>query len=331
MARSRVVRTPVSWSAFAAFVVCALAASLGLTGCGKGCGGGGSAAADGRLRVVVSIFPLHDLVKRVAGPDADVDLLLPPGQSEHRFDPSPRDVERASRARLGVMVGLGLDPWMEKLLKDAAPSAKVVKVGDRVPTIPMREPLGEDEAAAAQGGHGHDHGHDEAGGPDPHVWLDPQRALLVVQTVGEELAKADAAHAADYRARAAELGASLKVLDAELERRTAALPRKDLVTFHGSFGYFADRYQLRIVAVIEPFPGSQPTGEYVTKVLAVVRSANVPALFREPQLDPRPAKVLADEAKIPLGVLDPVGGGPETGSYEALLRTDMAQLEQFLK
>ena len=102
------------------------------------------------------------------------------------------------------------------------------------------------------------------------------------------------------------------------------------MTFHGSFQYFAERYKLDIIAVIEPYPGSQPSGAYISKVLDVIKSKNVPALFSEPQLDPRPAKVLSDEAKIPLGVLDPVGGGPETDSYEKMIRFDMASLEKHL-
>jgi zinc transport system substrate-binding protein len=163
------------------------------------------------------------------------------------------------------------------------------------------------------------------------VWLDPQRAQLIVRAVAEELGRVDAAHAIAYRERATEVDKSLSALDKEAEERTKALKRKGFVTFHGSFGYFAERYKLSILAVIEPFPGSQPTGEYVSKVLTVIKEKKVPALFSEPQLDPRPAKVLAEEAKIPLGVLDPVGGGPETDSYEKMIRFDLAQLEKHLK
>jgi zinc transport system substrate-binding protein len=260
------------------------------------------------MSVSVSVFPIYDLVRRVAGPDADVGLLLPAGRNEHSFDPTPKDIEAASRARVGVMVGLGLDPWMEKLMKDAAPKARLLKVGDRVPTLD-----------------------DEKGAPDPHVWLDPERARLIVRAIAEELGKADAAHAVAYRTRATEIDASLAALDNEIEGRAKALKTRGFVTFHGSFQYFAERYKLEILAVIEPYPGSQPSGAYDTKVLEVIKAKKVPALFSEPQLDPRPAKVLADEAKIPLGVLDPIGGGPETDSYEKMIRFNMASLEKHLK
>ncbi|HSO32583.1 MAG TPA: metal ABC transporter substrate-binding protein [Labilithrix sp.] len=321
----------------AVLLVIAVSLSLALLpGC-KACGKPGESQ---RLSVSVSIFPIYDLVRRVAGPDADVGLLLQPGRNEHSFDPTPRDIEAVARARVGVMVGLGLDPWMEKLMKEAAPTARLVKVGDRVPTLNIKDdPIGDEEADKAReaaekdGGKvdKHDEHEHEKGAPDPHVWLDPERARLIVRAVAEELGKADGPHALDYRKRATEIDASLAELDKEIETRTKALTTRGFVTFHGSFQYFAERYKLDILAVIEPYPGSQPSGAYVTKVLEVIKAKKVPALFSEPQLDPRPAKVLADEAKIPLGVLDPVGGGPETDSYEKMIRFDMTSLEKHLK
>jgi zinc transport system substrate-binding protein len=301
-----------------------------LPGCSRGCGGASSGA---RAKISVSIFPIYDLVRRIAGPDADVTLVLPPGHTEHSFDPTAKEVESAAKAKLGVMVGLGLDPWMARLLEDAAPKAKVIKVGDQVPTLTVREdPIGDEEAHAAGGPDAakDDHEHDK-GATDPHVWLDPERARLIVRAVAEELGRVDPAHTLAYRQRATELDRSLATLDKELEDRTRALKTRSFVTFHGSFQYFAERYKLTILAVIEPFPGSQPSGGYIEKVLSVVKEKKVPALFSEPQLDPRPAKILAEEAKIPLGTLDPVGGTPETDSYEKLLRYDMTQLEKYLK
>ncbi|HVH46710.1 MAG TPA: metal ABC transporter substrate-binding protein [Labilithrix sp.] len=309
-------------------------------GCSNGCGKPSSSSA--RPHVTVSIFPIYDLVRRVAGPDADVSLLLQPGHNEHSFDPTPKDIERVAQSKLGVMVGLGLDPWMEKLMKDAAPKARILKVGDQVRTLTIKEdPIGADEheheheheheKGGAKKDDDHDHEHEGKGAQDPHVWLDPQRAQLIVRAVAEELAKVDGAHAVAYRERASDVDKSLVALDKEAEERLKALKQRGFVTFHGSFGYFAERYKLSILAVIEPFPGSHPTGEYVSKVLTVIKEKKVPALFSEPQLDARPAKVLAEEAKIPLGVLDPVGGGPETDSYEKMIRFDVAQLEKHLR
>ncbi|CAN5741446.1 zinc ABC transporter substrate-binding protein [soil metagenome] len=305
-----------------------MAALVGLlsvpTGC-KSC----NKATGGRTRIAVSIFPLYDIVRRIAGPDADVTLILPPGHTEHTFDPTPKDVEEASEAKIGVMIGLGLDPWMEKLMKDAAPTAKILKVGERVPTLVVKDdPIGDEAAHKVIPEDDHDH---DKGATDPHVWMDPARVRVMVKAIGDELAKVDSEHANGYRERSTQVDGEIEKLDKEIEAQTAAWTTRGFITFHGSFNYFADRYKLQIIAVIEPFPGSTPTGEYIEEVLKVVKEKKVGALFGEPQLDPRPAKTIADEAKIPVGTLDPVGGTPETDTYEKLIRFNANTLEKYLK
>ena len=100
--------------------------------------------------------------------------------------------------------------------------------------------------------------------------------------------------------------------------------------FHGSFNYFAADYGLRVVAVIEPYPGKQPSAAYLKDVLQALDGKPVGALFTEPQLDARPAQVLAKEASLPLKELDPLGGGPGRDSYAALMRFNVEQLASVL-
>jgi zinc transport system substrate-binding protein len=95
--------------------------------------------------------------------------------------------------------------------------------------------------------------------------------------------------------------------------------------------YFAKRYGIRIAAVIEPLAGKEPTPAYITEVLAAIKRGNAAALFSEPQLDKAPAEMVAREAKIPLGELDPVGGVSGRDTYEALLNWNTDQLEKLLR
>lgn len=291
---------------------CAITLAAGLWGCSKGCKSGEESRDRPRMTVSVSVFPIYDLVRRVAGPDADVTLMVPPGTSEHaaRPEPSPAEVEAASKVRVGILVGLGLDAWMETLLANAAPKARVLKVGDRVPTLT----------------------NEADGTPDPHVWLDPERARLIVRAIAEELGKADSAHALAYRKRATEVDASLAALDAEVETRTKAMKTRTFVPFHGAFQYFGERYKLETPAFIGIFRGDEHEGRaHYGRVRDILKAQGIRAVFSEPQSDAYPAKALADEAKISLGVLDALGGGAETDSYEALIRFDVAQLEKLLK
>ncbi len=320
----------------------------------------GGKKTGGKPKVAVSIFPLYDVTRRVAGARLDVVLVLPPGKSEHGYDPTPKEIARLEGARLGIAVGLDMDGWVESIMKAAGGAPRMVHVGEKVPTMPIDvEPIGEDEthedhdahegephegephegehhddkgeAPPDEDEHHDDHGHAAKGAPDPHVWMDPTRMAAVVDVITAELTTLDPAGKDTFAANATALKQSLAALDQAIAARAGTWSKRTIVTFHGSMSYYAARYKLRIAAVVEPLAGKEPTPAYVAEVLAAIRRGQAAALFSEPQLDRRPAEVIAAEGKIPLGELDPVGGGKGRDTYEALLTWNTDQLEKLLK
>jgi ABC-type Zn uptake system ZnuABC Zn-binding protein ZnuA len=250
-------------------------------------------APAGRAQVAVTVFPIYDLVRRVAGPDADVTLLVPPGEAPASFAPSPEARDAVLHARLLVMVGLELDAWAETLPRDPASKARSLRVGDRVPTL-------------TEG---------EGGRVAPCVWLDPQRARLVVKAIGDELARADSSHANAYRARAGDLDAALDALDREIDRATAAWKARTVAADTQTFAYFAERYHLTL----------GPDGAGSTP-----RGARAPVVA-DRLTDAAAAEAIAHDAGVPFVALDAYGGTAETDSYERLLRYDVAQLSHALR
>jgi ABC-type Zn uptake system ZnuABC Zn-binding protein ZnuA len=270
--------------------------------------------------VAASIFPVYDVVRRVAGDRVVVELVLPPGQTDHGFEPRPRDPVRLAGVELGFVVGLGLDPWAGRTLA-AATDDRVVMV-ELGPRLDPRPRCGE-EALDRD-----DHAH----GPlEPHVFLDPERMARAAGFVAIALAERDPAGREGYEARASIVAASLRALDQELRERSSRWRGDAIVTFHGSFDYFAERYGLTVAAVVEPVPGREPTPRGMARLLAIARDRSVVALFSEPQLDPRPARLLAAEAGLPLYELDSLGGGPGAQSLEELLRKNASVLDEALR
>jgi len=285
-------------------------------------------------KVVTSIFPVYDLTRRVAGEDADV-LLLPPVEvSPHRYEPAAGDMDRGAGANLAVMIGLDFDPWMQTLMTArGAPKSRVLKLADRVPTLPRRVSL-TDEGTQAQRD-----AHRKPGAPDPrgdsgidvHVWLDPQRALLMGRAITDELVRVDPDHAQGYRSRGLELTHAIEALDHELEGRTGKWKGRAFATLHDCFRYYAGRYHLDADVAVEAQPGVRPPLRYEQQVLGRMRSRGVVAIFGEPQLDSRPARLLGEAGPFNYGVLDPLGGTPGAMSYEELLRADTDSLEKALE
>ena len=306
-----------------------------------GCGNKGDGGGNGKPKVVVSIFPIYDLTKRIAGDRLNVMLVLPPGKSEHGYDPTPQEMAALHNAKLGIAVGLDMDGWVESIMKSAK-SAAVFRLGEKLPTIPIDvEPITEEEAGHEHDEHGHeeheehedhdDHAHAGKGAPDPHVWLDPRLMQQGADLIAEQLATVDPAGKEMFAKNAAAVKASLAALDTKIMERSKAWTKRTIVTFHGSMAYYAKRYNVRIAAVVEPLAGKEPTASYIAEVLAAIKRGGAVALFSEPQLDKGPGEMIAKEAGIKLGELDPVGGLQGRESYEALLTWNTDQLEAVLK
>ena len=278
--------------------------------------------------VAASIFPLYDIARRVAGPQAAVALVLPAGRMDHSFEPRPQDLVRLARVELAFGMGLGLDPWLRRVLDAATDGrARVEEIGPRLDPRPVPEHVlalveGEPESSAPVA---------PEGPLDPHLHLDPLRMARAATLIAEALAARDPAGTVGYRARAMEVGKQIEALDAELRTRAQGWKRRTIVTFHGSFFYFAQAYGLTVAAVVEPLPGREPSPRYVARVVAAIRKSGAAAIFTEPQLAPGPARLIAGETGLPLFELDPVGGGPGALSYEALLRKNAAVLDEALR
>jgi ABC-type Zn uptake system ZnuABC Zn-binding protein ZnuA len=249
---------------------------------------------------------------------------------DHSFDPKPKDLGRLPDVRLLFVVGLGLDGWAERIVRGASRRpVQVVALGPQLDPQPV--PLNvlgladaeEDPHSALEA--------EERGPPDPHFFLDPVRMARAAGLIADALAALDPEREPAIRGRALEVQKEMAALDVELQAEARSWSRRTIVTFHGSMFYFAGRYGLNVAAVIEPLPGREPSPRALAIVLRQIRKAGVAALFTEPQLDPRPAQLIASEAGLPLYQLDPIGGGSDASTYEALLRKNARVLGQALR
>lgn len=264
-------------------------------------------AAARRPVLVASIFPLAAIARDVAGPAWQVAALLTPGANPHSFEPTPAQVWAAGEARVAVRVGLGFDDWIVRVLEGIRRPPAMVVAGDGIDLLPLSEA---DEV----------HDHDEPW--DPHVWMDPMIAARIGTRIGTALAAADPADAAGYAARAQRFEEAMRALDGELRARLEPYRDASFVGTHAAWAYFARRYGLRQLAVLERAPGRAPGPRYLLGVAEAARRDGARAVFAEVQLSQGEARVIAEEARIPVVLLDPLGGANLDGraTYADLLR-----------
>ena len=265
---------------------------------------GSPAPADTPL-VVASFYPLYEFSRQVAGDRAEVVTLVPVGVEPHDWEPSPQDVVLVQKAKLFVYNGAGLEPWVEKLLRDAkARGVVAVRTTERV-------------ALLTDEGHGHDHAQGAQSGAkprgnthavDPHVWLDPVRAQTQVEAIRAALAKVDPSNAAAYAANAQAYRTKLGALDAAFASGLKQCARREVVTTHAAFSYMARRYGLAQIPISGLEPDSEPSPADLAALVKKVKERKVQYVFFETLVSPKLAETLAREVGARTLVLNPIEG-----------------------
>jgi zinc/manganese transport system substrate-binding protein len=288
----------------------ALLGSL-LTACAQGTGVADRGRPDAPL-VITTVLPMTLFTRAVAGDCARVEPLLPSNVGPHDVQMRPADLVTLRRADGLVKNGLGLEPFLEPLLRSAEnPRLVVIDAGaDVEPLATASAPeRGPDPAPAHAHAHGADDGHDH-GPVNPHVWLDPLRAAQQVEAIRDGLVRLDPACAAGYRRNAAATVARLRSLDRELAGQLAPFRGRSFVAFHAVAPYFAERYGLRADWVVD-VPELSPSPADLQRVAALVKRSRLQGLLSEPQQGPSSFNALAGDLGLHIGVFDPLEAASE--------------------
>lgn len=263
-----------------------------------------TACLAGKLPVITSIYPIADMVQQVGGDHVDVTFVLPAGASPHTFEPKPSLVRTFNEARIFFMIGAGLEFWADKFIKLAGPELMTVVLSEGVNLIETTEHTHEKYIS-----------HNNVSGPEgkptianPHIWLDPVIAKSMVNKITAALCEVDHQHITYYKQRSQNYLTALDKLDRTIRETVSNFKLKKYISFHASWDYFAGRYGLESVGVIEAAPGRNPTPMQIKQIIAMIKTYHLRAVFAEPQLNPRAAQVIAKEASVNVLLLDPMGG-----------------------
>ncbi|MDK2972572.1 MAG: zinc/manganese transport system substrate-binding protein [Candidatus Sumerlaeota bacterium] len=244
------------------------------------------------LRVVASTGILADIARNVGGDRVEVVSLLPPGADLHSFQPSPRDVQQLANADVVVVNGLGLEAWLDEVIRHSGYAGKVVVATNGIVPLPANPGDGHD--------HGHDHGdeHDHEHADDPHAWLAVANGIQYAENIRAALAEADPEGAADYAAWASLYTTQLKVLDSWIQREVARIPRERriLITDHNAFQYFGAAYGVEVVSLTGAHRLQEPSAQDVAALVSLMREKGVSHIFIEAAGNEKAMRQLAAES-----------------------------------
>ena len=274
--------------------------------------------------VVASFYPIHlfarNLLDGIDGVEV-TSLAEPTSGCLHDYQLQTGDMKALARADVFLINGAGMEGYLEGVF-EAFPALPVVDASQGVTLLEDCSDHGHDED-----GHDHDHAF------NAHIWLDAENAALMVANLAEGLIAALPQHADAIAANRDAYIARLTALDAELTAALSALPRKEIITFHEAFPYFAEAYGLHVAAVINRDPDDALSPRQLAELCKTVQALGAPPLFVEPQYEDMAAATISRETGAPLFTLDPIVTGPANAPlthYEDVMRQNLAVLLQAL-
>lgn len=310
----------------------AISLLCGLFACGSSDSTVQRAPAPQQLSVVTTFLPITMFTEAVAGECADVTALIPPSLGPHDFQASPSDLATLSKASVLVQNGLGIEEFLDDLVRSAAnPDLVVIDSSRGVATI---KPAEDSRVELADDHHDHQHhnaDHHEPAKPldndrhddhrhgefDPHIWLDPLRAAQQVENIRDGLIAADPSCADRYKRNADSYIAKLQDLNAEFAASLKPYQGKTFVAFHDFATYFANRYALKAEFLVD-LPEMNPSPGDLQRVAAQVKASGLKALLTEPQEGNRSFHALAKDLGVNIVQFNPL----ETGSAGSAKRPD---------
>ena len=315
-----------------AWLIAAMFLFGSLTGCAsvRDTHGNVGTPADGKLKVVTTLFPYYDFARQIAGDVVDLSMVIPAGQDSHSFEPTPADIRLIQNADLLICNGGTMEQWATQVLGSLdAPDLKVITMMDYVDVVQEEIVEGMEDSGDD---HGHDHAHhDEEDGDhadhdydtedhadhdhdmedhdhadddhayeieyDEHIWTSPVNAMKITQVIADTLEEMDPADAAVFQANEADYLGKLENLDQEF-RDVVDGADLDLIVMADKFPlrYFADTYGLRYRAAFSGCSSdTEPSAKTIAYLIDKVREEQIPAVYYLELSSHRVAEIISEE------------------------------------
>lgn len=283
-----------------------------------------AATASAQLKVAALHPMIGNLVRDVGGKNVEVLDLLKPGGDVHHFEPSSRDIAGMKGVKIIFASGKGIETYLENLADSVGAGVKIVETGKPVPSLKI-EP-GQEVFMCCP--------HHAKGAIDPHWWHSASGMTRAVRLIGEELAAADPANAAAYKASAAAEEKKLAGYRAWAMQQIAQIPKanRKLVTAHAAFGYFCKEFGFRSLPLLGLSREDDASPKYLAEAIKTIREQGIRAIFPEDQANPKIIKEIVRETGVQIG--DPLiadGTQPGFTRFDAMLRHNVDAVVKALK
>lgn len=244
-----------------------------------------------KLKIISTVFPPYDLAKHIAGDNAEMKILLPPGSEAHTYEPTAKEIIAIQNCDIFLYIGGENEQWADKLINSNDTSkVKIVKLIDCVPTLSEDD---EDEHEDEHNHHEHDHEHET----DEHIWTSPENARLMLSAVYDAICAVDPENSQTYTENKDAYDKQLADLDNEYKTAIDNAKNKTIVLADKfPFRYLAHEYGLDCYAAFSSCSDeSEPSVSTMIKLTKKIKENNIPVVYYLEFSSTKIADTLCDE------------------------------------
>ena len=245
-----------------------------------------------KTTVVVSILPQAEFVEKIGGDHVETIVMIPPGASPATHEPTSNQLKELSKAEIYVKVGSGLPfekVWLEKI-KDINEDMLLVNSSKGIDLRPMGE------------------------GMDPHVWNDPNNAIIMVDNIYKALIEVDPSNEETYTQNRDSYTEELKSLDREIQETLENKSGNSFMVYHPAWGYFAERYDLNMVPI--ETEGKEASARQLSEIITFAKQENITVIFVQAQFSTQSAEAVAEEIDGKVVKVDPLARNYTDNMYK---------------
>ncbi len=231
---------------------------------------------NGKIGVAVSIGPEVEWANAIGGDKVHVTLMVPEGADPHTYEPLPNQLTMVSNAKMYVEIGSSIEfetNYMDKI-RASNPNMVIVNASQGIQLIPNSA---ENETTTM----------------DPHVWVDPKNAMIMVNNTYNGLVEVDPADQKYFQKNRDQYLQQLKELDMNTTKILKNKNGTNILVYHPAFGYYAKDYNLTQVGAM--LNDEEPSPQRIAKMVDIAKKNNVKVLFNEPQYDPKFMQSIASQ------------------------------------
>lgn len=275
--------------------------------------------ASNDLQIVASFYPVYIATLNIIDGVENVSLSNLTSTEVgclHDYQLTTANMLALNKADVLVINGGGMESFVQKAIENC----KNLKIVD------SSEGILEEHKEEHVEHEGHDHGE------NAHIWVSISLYISQVENIKNGLCEIDPSNKEIYEKNANEYIEKLENLKAEMHEKLDGIEDKNIVTFHEAFEFFAEEFDLNVVAVIEREPGTYPSAGELAEIIDIVKQTNAKAVYTEPQYFENAANIIARETGRKLYSLDPIVSGElEKDAYEKIMRKNLDVLVESLK